>query len=73
LIYGKSLEQLNTFHKTFHENQKLLSSIHLVDSVSDSNKDALYAYIVQNTLSDGSPADFSFLANSGKPRRTNLG
>ena len=70
--YGKSIEQLNNFHKTFYENQKLLSSIHLVNSVSETNKDALYAYIVQNTLENGNPTDFGFLANPAKPRRTNL-
>ncbi|MCA1995253.1 MAG: hypothetical protein LDL41_24870 [Coleofasciculus sp. S288] len=73
-IYGRSVEQLNTFHRTFYENQKLLSSIHLVNSVSESNKDALYAYIVQNTIGNGSPVDFSFLVNPVRPtRRTNLG
>ena len=73
-IYGRSVEQLNTFHKTFYENQKLLSSIHLVNSVSESNKDALYAYIVQNSIGNGSPVDFSFLVNPVRPtRRTNLG
>lgn len=69
-IYGKSVEQLNTFHKTFYENQKLLNSIHLVNSVSETNKDALYAYIVQNTIGDGSPVDFSLLVNPARPRRT---
>ncbi len=67
--YSKSIEQLNSFHKTFYENQKLLSSIHLVNSVSETNKDALYAYIVQNTLGDGNPTDFGFLGNPAKPRR----
>lgn len=65
-IYGKSVEQLNSFHKTFHENQKLLSSIHLVNSVSETNKDVLYAYIIQNTLGNGNATDFSFLINSKK-------
>jgi hypothetical protein len=69
-IYGKSVQQLNTFHKTFYENQKLLSSIHLVNSVSDTNKDALYAYIVQNTIGEGNPVDFSFLVNPARSRRT---
>ncbi|HEY9632349.1 MAG TPA: hypothetical protein V6D14_03020 [Coleofasciculaceae cyanobacterium] len=72
-IYSKSLEQLNTFHKTFYENQKLVSSIHLIDGVSETNKDALYAYIVQNIIGNGSPVDFSLLVNSAKPRKTNLG
>jgi hypothetical protein len=72
-IYSKSLEQLNTFHTTFYENQKLVSSIHLIDGVSETNKDALYAYIVQNIIGNGSPVDFSLLVNSAKPRKTNLG
>ena len=72
-IYARSLEQLNTFHKTFYDNQKLLSSIHLVNSVSETNKDALYAYIVQNTLGNGNPADFGFLTNSLKQGKTNFG
>ena len=71
--YSKSVEQLNTFHTIFYENQKLLSSIHLVNSVSETNKDALYAYIVQNTLGNGNPADFGFLTNSAKQGKTNLG
>lgn len=71
-IYSKSVEQLNAFHKTFYENQKLLSSIHLINSVSDANKDALYAYIVQNTVGNGSPADFGFLMNPRQSSRTNL-
>jgi hypothetical protein len=70
--YSKSMEQLNTFHKTFYENQKILSSIHLVNNVSETNKDALYAYIIQTTLSSGSPTDFSFLINSTKPSQTNF-
>lgn len=73
LIYSKSIEQLNTFHKTLYDNQKILSSIHLVNSVYETNKDALYAYIIQNTLANGSPADFSFLTNSAKSRKNNLG
>lgn len=68
-IYGRSVEQLNIFHKTFYENQKLLSSIHLVTSVSETNKDVLYAYIIQNILGDGSANDFSFLINSEKSRK----
>lgn len=72
-VYSKSVRQLNTFHKTFYENQKLLSSIYLVNSVSDTNKDALYAYIVQNTLGNGSPVDFGFLVNSPKQGKTRVG
>lgn len=72
-IYGRSLEQLNTFHKTFYDNQKLLSSIHLVNGVSENNKDAIYAYIVQNTLGNGNPGDLGFLTNPVKRDRTNFG
>jgi hypothetical protein len=72
-VYSKSIEQLNTYHKTFYENQKLLSSIHLVNGVSESNKDALYAYIVQTTLGNGNPSDFGFLTNSVKQGRNNFG
>lgn len=71
--YSKSIEQLNTYHKTFYENQKLLSSIHLVNGVSEANRDALYAYIVQSTLGNGDPSDFGFLTNSVKQSRTNFG
>lgn len=70
--YSKSIEQLNSFHKTFYENQKLLSSIHLVNNVSETNKDSLYAYIVQNTIGNANSTDFGFLVNPTKPRRTNL-
>ncbi|GAB4183579.1 MAG: hypothetical protein Fur006_20610 [Coleofasciculaceae cyanobacterium] len=72
-VYSKSIEQLNAYHKTFYENQKLLSSIHLVNGVSESNKDALYAYIVQTTLGNGNPSDFGFLTNSVKQGRNNFG
>lgn len=72
-VYSKSVRQLNTFHKTFYENQKLLSSIYLVNSVSDTNKDALYAYIVQNTLGNSNPVDFGFLVNSSKQGKTRVG
>lgn len=72
-VYSKSVRQLNTFHKTFYENQKLLSSIYLVNSVSETNKDALYAYIVQNTLGNSSAVDFGFLVNSGKQGKTRVG
>jgi hypothetical protein len=71
--YSKSIEQLNTYHKTFYENQKLLSSIHLVNGVSETNKDALYAYIVQTTLGNNNPSDLGFLTNSVKPGRNNFG
>jgi uncharacterized membrane protein len=71
--YSKSIEQLNTYHKTFYENQKLLSSIHLVNGVSETNKDALYAYIVQTTLGNGNPSDLGFLTNSVKQGRNNFG
>jgi hypothetical protein len=72
-VYSKSIEQLNTYHKTFYENQKLLSSIHLVNGVSESNKDALYAYIVQTTLGNGNPTDFGFLSNSVHQGRNSFG
>lgn len=72
-VYSKSVRQLNTFHKTFYENQKLLSSIYLVNSVSDTNKDALYAYIVQNTLGNSTAPDFGFLVNSSKQGKTRVG
>ncbi|HEY9672816.1 MAG TPA: hypothetical protein V6D11_15335 [Waterburya sp.] len=71
-IYNQSIEQLNSFHKTFYENQKLLSSIHLVNNVSEMNKDALYAYIIQTTIGSGSATDFSFLINSAKSSKTNF-
>lgn len=69
-VYSKSIEHLNVFHRTFYENQKLLSSIHLVSNVSEVNKDAIYAYIIQNTLGSGSPSDFGFLINSTRPSQT---
>lgn len=72
-VYSKSVRQLNTFHKTFYENQKLLSSIYLVNSVSDTNRDALYAYIVQNTLGNSNSADFGFLVNASKQGKTRVG
>ena len=72
-VYSKSVRQLNTFHKTFYENQKLLSSIYLVNSVSDTNRDALYAYIVQNTLGNSNSTDFGFLVNSSKQGKTRVG
>ena len=71
-IYNQSIEQLNTFHKTFYENQKILSSIHLVNNVSEMNKDALYAYIIQTTIGSGNATDFSFLVNSAKSSKTNF-
>ena len=71
--YSKSIEQLNTYHKTFYENQKLLSSLHLVNGVSEANKDALYAYIVQTTLGNVNPTDFGFFTNSVRQGRTNFG
>lgn len=70
-IYSKSIEQLNTFHKTFYDNQKLLSSIHLVNNISMANRDALYTYIIQTTIGNGSPLDLSFLINSGRSNPTN--
>ncbi|MBZ8179891.1 TRADD-N-associated membrane domain-containing protein [Oscillatoria salina] len=66
VVYGKSLEQLNSFHKSLQENHKLLTSLHVVDRVSDANKDAVYAYIVQNALGKNISADYSLITSSIK-------
>lgn len=47
-LYKQSLTQLNLFHESLRNTEKFLTAIKLIENVSDTNRDLMYAYIVQN-------------------------
>ncbi|MFX1590424.1 MAG: hypothetical protein ACFFC1_20005 [Promethearchaeota archaeon] len=49
-LYNKSIKQINLFHESLQHTQKFLTAIQLTGEISDSNRDAAYAYIIQNVI-----------------------
>lgn len=50
VVYKKSLEQLNQYYEALHDNEKYLSSVNLVDKLTDDKKDEIYIAIINNQL-----------------------
>lgn len=50
VVYNKSLEQLNKYYDSLHNNEKFLSLVNLVDKLSDDKKDEVYIDIINNQL-----------------------
>lgn len=51
VVYKKSVEQLNHYYSELHENEKFLSSINLVSSLSKEKQDEIYIEIIRSRLS----------------------
>ena len=52
LVHKSSLSQLNHYYKSLHENQRFLSTLNLVEKLSDSKKDDAILKIIDSSLSD---------------------
>ncbi len=50
-IHNKSLEQLNYYYKSLHENEKFLSAINLADKLGDTEKKQMYMEIIKAQVS----------------------
>lgn len=50
VVYKKSLEQLNQYYESLHNNERFLSLVNLVDKISDDKKDETYINIINNQL-----------------------
>lgn len=49
-VYKKSLEQLNRYYESLHNNERYLSLVSLVDNISEDKKDETYINIINNQL-----------------------
>lgn len=49
-VYKKSLEQLNQYYESLHNNERFLSLVNLVNKLSDDKKDETYINIINNQL-----------------------
>ena len=52
LVHKSSLSQLNHYYKSLHENERFLSTLNLVEKLSDSKKDDAILKIIDSSLSD---------------------
>lgn len=50
VVYKKSLEQLNRYYESLHNNEMYLSLVNLVDKLSNDRKDETYINIINNQL-----------------------
>lgn len=50
VVYKKSLEQLNQYYESLHNNEMFLSLVNLVDRLSEDKKDEAYMKIIENQL-----------------------
>lgn len=50
VVYKKSLEQLNQYYDSLHNNERFLSLVNLVDKLSDGRKDESYINIINSQL-----------------------
>lgn len=50
VVYKKSLEQLNQYYESLHNNERFLSLVNLVDKLSDDKKDESYINIIDSQL-----------------------
>lgn len=50
VVYKKSLEQLNQYYESLHNNERFLSLVNLVDKISDNKKDKTYINIINSQL-----------------------
>ncbi|MCH5344498.1 MAG: hypothetical protein J1E64_10695 [Acetatifactor sp.] len=50
VVYKKSLEQLNQYYDSLHNNERFLSLVNLVDKLNNDKKDETYINIINNQL-----------------------
>lgn len=50
VVYKKSLEQLNQYYESLHNNERFLSLVNLVDKLTDDKKDETYISIINSQL-----------------------
>ncbi len=49
-VYKKSLEQLNQYYESLHNNERFLSLVNLVDKLPPNKRDEVYINIINNQL-----------------------
>lgn len=49
-VYKKSLEQLNQYYESLHNNERFLSLVNLVDKLSPNKRDEIYINIINSQL-----------------------
>lgn len=52
IVYKKSLEQLNRYYDSLHENEIFLSSVNIVSKMSSEHRDDTYDYIIRTKLNN---------------------
>lgn len=50
VVYKKSLEQLNRYYDSLHDNEMFLSSVNLASKMSIENRNDIYNYIIKTKL-----------------------
>lgn len=58
-LYSQSLKQINLFHESLRNSEKFLTAVHLAERVTDSNRDIIYAYIIQSIFKSEAPLELS--------------
>ncbi|MEM6840449.1 MAG: hypothetical protein AAF609_26910 [Cyanobacteria bacterium P01_C01_bin.120] len=49
-LYSRAIKQINIFHASLLSTQKFLTAIQLINNISDKNKDAMYAFVIQSII-----------------------
>jgi hypothetical protein len=52
-LYSKSLKQINLFHESLRKTEKFLTAVQLAERITESKKDKIYTYIIENILGEG--------------------
>lgn len=64
-VYNKSIKQLSEYHKRLNSTEKYLTSIQIADKMSESNKEEMYKWLIQNAML----FDLSNQTNSNKDNK----
>lgn len=49
-VYNKSIKQLSEYHKRLNSTEKYLTSIQIADKMSESSKEEMYKWLIQNAM-----------------------
>ena len=48
IVYRRSLDQMNIYYNSLHQNEHFLSAVHLIGKISPDNRDAAYLEIIKS-------------------------
>jgi hypothetical protein len=60
-LYSKSLKQINLFHESLRNTEKFLTAVQLAERITESKKDKIYTYIIENILGEGKMSEAQLL------------